>query len=125
MQVLYLDVTSDEGLDRLKSLVDVAVKYLADAGIESTDGRGFTPHVTIAKMSKVRHGRRGKQDVCKGIPKVPSPTLATPRWHSFTCSRLICLGLTHILQHPVPSMLSYICLMERRQNSPVVAYIHI
>ena len=73
MQVLYLDVTPDENLVRLRCVVDEAIEFLAAAGIESTDDRGFTPHVTIAKMSKVKSRRVGKQAVCKGIPKVPVP----------------------------------------------------
>ena len=70
MQVLYLDVMPGAGLDAMLSLVEAARERLAQAGIESTDDRDFTPHVTIAKMSKVRSRRRGKQPVCKGISKV-------------------------------------------------------
>ena len=69
---MYLDLMPGKGLDALIRLVNTAKEQLASAGIESTDDREFTPHVTIAKMSKVRTRRRGKKPVCKGIPKVIS-----------------------------------------------------
>lgn len=72
LQVLYLDVMPGAGLDAMHSLVKAARERLAQAGIESTDDRDFTPHVTIAKMSKVRSRRKSKQPVCKAIPKVKS-----------------------------------------------------
>ena len=73
MQVLYLDVAQDdtgEGLMHLQELVQDATQHMAEAGIESTDERALSPHVTVAKMSKVRRRRHSRQAPCKGIPKV-------------------------------------------------------
>ena len=84
VQVLYLDLMPGKGLDAMISLVNTAKEQLAQAGIESTDGRKFTPHVTIAKMSKVRTRQRGKKPVCKGIPKVMTPAETMPGVPQFT-----------------------------------------
>ncbi|KAK9836214.1 hypothetical protein WJX84_011106 [Apatococcus fuscideae] len=66
-KVLYLDLTPGEDLEALNDLVKAICDHMDEAGIESTDQRGFTPHVTIAKMSRVKP--RGRKPACKGIPK--------------------------------------------------------
>ena len=90
LQVLYLDVMPGAGLDATLSLVKAARERLAQAGIKSTDDRDFTPHVTIAKMSKVRSKQRGKQPVCKGIPKVRT-FKSVYSYHAAFGMLLICL----------------------------------
>ena len=72
MQVLYLDLRKDEGYERLVSLATSAQQHLADATCPATDpGRAFTPHVTIAKLSKLSAGKHWRSgQACRKIPQV-------------------------------------------------------
>lgn len=65
-QVLYLDVMPGEGLERLMALAGAARAHFQAAGLLLQADQAFTPHVTIAKTSKLlgnggraggRHGR--------------------------------------------------------------------
>ncbi|KAK9842746.1 hypothetical protein WJX74_001684 [Apatococcus lobatus] len=87
-QVLYHDLLPSNGLDAMIGLVNTARGRLAAAGIESTDDREFTPHVTIAKMSKVRTRRKGNQPVCRGIPKEAWEELADVECSPVTVAEL-------------------------------------
>ena len=60
-QVLYLDVAEGEGREGLVRLEAAARAALAGLGIALNSSGAFTPHVTIAKTSKLkRRGKRGR-----------------------------------------------------------------
>ncbi|PRW56056.1 A-kinase anchor 7 isoform gamma [Chlorella sorokiniana] len=64
-QVLYLDVSPDNGLERLMALAAATRVHFKDAGLLLQADQPFVPHVTIAKTSKLQgwgkkgHGRGG------------------------------------------------------------------
>jgi len=69
-QVLYLDVAPKPALDQLQHLGDTVISHFRSQGSDifiEEKGRGFTPHVTVAKTSRLkgRHHhhkhRRGEQ----------------------------------------------------------------
>ncbi len=66
LQVLYLDLEADEGLATLGRLAAHARGTLAGAGIAVDASHGFTPHVTVAKLSQLP----GKLRRIKRIPEV-------------------------------------------------------
>jgi 2'-5' RNA ligase len=72
VQVLYLDLQRDEGYERLVNLAGATRQHFAEAGVADSDtAQGFTPHITVAKLSKMQAGRhwRGGQS-CRKIPQV-------------------------------------------------------
>lgn len=52
-QVLFLAVREDEGLERVRAVAAAAREALEDAGLLGAGGGAFTPHVTVAKLSKM------------------------------------------------------------------------
>jgi hypothetical protein len=87
-QVLYLDVSPGRARDQLQRLGDAIVSHFQAAGgdlVLPEPGRGFTPHVTVAKTSRLqgrRHhhpgkgrGGRGACCVCK-LPACATARLA-------------------------------------------------
>ena len=68
MQVLYLDLKKNEGYERLVSLAGAARQHFVKAGIaDGNSAQEFTPHITVAKLSKMHW--RGRQS-CRKIPQV-------------------------------------------------------
>ncbi|BDA46208.1 probable kinase anchor protein 7 isoform gamma [Coccomyxa sp. Obi] len=60
-QVLYLDVVKDDGHDKLMALAAATRSHFLGAGLlDGDDGRPFTAHVTVAKLSNLMKGKRGK-----------------------------------------------------------------
>ena len=78
--MLYLDLRRDEGYETLVSLAGAGRQHFAEAGCPAMDAdRAFTPHVTIAKLSKLSVGKRWRNDqVCKKIPQVCIPMACIP-----------------------------------------------
>jgi hypothetical protein len=76
LQVLYLDVAPGQASEQLQRLGEAVISHFCAQGSEIVvvgPGRGFTPHVTVAKTSKLLGGRhkpkRGgcdQQAVCQG-----------------------------------------------------------
>jgi hypothetical protein len=96
--VLYLDVVKDAGHERLVSLAAATRSHFVEAGIaDGDDGRPFTAHITIAKLSNLfKGGRRKRCGAVKSIPEVQKLTYS---------------HLLHDLQH-MPW-----CRQERRAQS--------
>lgn len=74
-QVLFLDVAAGPAREQLQRLGDAVVaSFQAAAGgdlvLASEQGRGFTPHVTVAKTSRLRGPRRRGGE--SGVEKVKS-----------------------------------------------------
>jgi hypothetical protein len=60
LQVLYLDVAAGPALSELQRFGDAVISHFCSQGSEvclDEGGRGFTPHVTVAKTSRLRGGR--------------------------------------------------------------------
>lgn len=59
--MLFLDLIEGPELDHIRQLADSLKSHFTSSGIASLDSR-FTPHVTIAKLSKLKshHVKRGK-----------------------------------------------------------------
>ena len=78
-QVLYLDVVPDDGADTLQRLAWHVRDHLSAAGVDLDQGRGgFTPHVTVAKLSAM--AGRGRSSMRK-IPEVTKHDLSTSSAH--------------------------------------------
>jgi hypothetical protein len=69
LQVLYLDLVADHGLATLQQLAAHARQRLGSAGIAIDNTHGFTPHVTVAKLSALP----GRLRRIKCIPPVRFP----------------------------------------------------
>ncbi|CAH1775235.1 unnamed protein product [Owenia fusiformis] len=52
--VLYADIKPGPGLDMLHKIADAVKETFRQEGIESTDDKGLTPHLTLMKLSKMR-----------------------------------------------------------------------
>ncbi len=65
-------MVKDAGHERLVALSEAARSHFVDAGIaDGDDGRPFTAHITVAKLSNLFKGmRRGRGAKLKGIPEV-------------------------------------------------------
>ena len=66
LQVLYLDIASDQELQRLQRMADLAKDILRESGLlEDPDSdkanSSFTPHVTIAKLSQMARKKGGRK----------------------------------------------------------------
>lgn len=78
-QVLYLDVVPDGGADTLQRLARHVSDHLSAAGVDLDQGRGgFTPHVTVAKLSAMAGRRHGSM---RKIPEVTEFDLSTSPAH--------------------------------------------
>jgi hypothetical protein len=58
IQVIYLDCVKDDDWAHLKELADVVRAHFKEAGFLLEADKEFTPHITIAKTSKLNHGGR-------------------------------------------------------------------
>lgn len=58
-QVLYLDVAAGSERDALMAVGAMTQSHFRSAGLMHDDGKGFNPHITIAKTSRLigRHKR--------------------------------------------------------------------
>ena len=68
VQVLYIDLVKDEGLQQLESVARVVSDLFRLAGLLGEEGRAFTAHLTVAKASAA--AKRGKRRRTKGLPQV-------------------------------------------------------
>lgn len=60
LQVLYLDVAPGQALEQLQRLGEAVISHFRTQGsliVVEEAGRGFTPHVTVAKTSRLLGGR--------------------------------------------------------------------
>ena len=61
-QVLFLEVASGPGRDQLDAVAALAVEHFRAAGLKHEDGKPITPHITVAKTSRLLgHGGGGKR----------------------------------------------------------------
>ena len=70
-QVLYVKLCGGEGMEVLKSAVNIVRETFTKEGIPSTDPRDFSPHLTVMKLSRSPMLRR------KGIKKIPEESYAS------------------------------------------------
>ncbi|CAL8462347.1 g1880 [Coccomyxa elongata] len=67
-QVLYLDLVKNDGHDKLVALAAAMRSYFLGTGLlDGDDGRPFTAHVTVAKLSNLMKGKWPKHH---GIPRI-------------------------------------------------------
>ena len=60
-RVVYIDLADDEGMVTLRTLADEVKQRLHAAGVCITNlDQGFTPHITVAKTSKVTDWKKAK-----------------------------------------------------------------
>ncbi|KAK9906345.1 hypothetical protein WJX75_000297 [Coccomyxa subellipsoidea] len=105
-QVLYLDVVKDAGHERLVSLAAATRSHFVEAGIaDGDDGRPFTAHITIAKLSNLFKGGRRKR--CGAVKSIPEEAYA---------------GLIGIKGGSVSISELQLCRMQGRENG---AYYHV
>ena len=70
-QVLFLEVAEGEGRQQLLVLEQAVRQAFAGAGLLGDDSQAFLPHVTIAKLSRLK-GRRKRPGI------LPAGCLALP-----------------------------------------------
>ncbi len=72
VQVLYLDLVKNDGHDKLVGLAAAMHSHFLGAGLlDGDDGRPFTAHVTVAKLSNLMKGKwRKHHGIPRTIPEV-------------------------------------------------------
>uniref|UniRef100_UPI00358E6D42 uncharacterized protein isoform X2 n=1 Tax=Myxine glutinosa TaxID=7769 RepID=UPI00358E6D42 len=96
-QVVFVKVAEGSHLERLSKIAGVVEQCFQERGVYSADQKGFTPHLTIMKLSRDQKLRK------KGVRRIDPALYEKYEMHDFGQEQLRCLDLCAMLKKKQPS----------------------